>query len=121
MSVEIALWTTAGLLVTAALAIFLGRGPAGRPVVYLLCLALSAAGFASALAGLLGAEAGAKALVLPLGIPWIGAHFRVDALSAFFLVVVNLGGATASLYGLGYGRHEAEPDFQSCLFSGHKT
>lgn len=27
----------------------------------------------------------------------------------FFLVVVNLGGALASLYGLGYGRHEATP------------
>ena len=26
-----------------------------------------------------------------------------------FLVVVNLGGATASLYGLGYGPHEREP------------
>ena len=37
-------------------------------------------------------------VVLPLGLPWIGAHFRIDALSAFFLVVVNLGGAAASLY-----------------------
>ena len=50
------------------------------------------------------------ALVLPLGLPWIGAHFRLDALSAFFLVVVNLGGAAASLYGLGYGRHEPAPE-----------
>ena len=41
--------------------------------------------------------------------PWIGAHFRLDALAAFFLVVVNLGGAAASLYGLGYGRHEHAP------------
>ena len=30
---------------------------------------------------------------LPLGLPWLGAHFRIDALSAFFLVVVDLGGA----------------------------
>jgi formate hydrogenlyase subunit 3/multisubunit Na+/H+ antiporter MnhD subunit len=48
-------------------------------------------------------------LVLPLGLPWLGAHFRLDALAAFFLVVVNLGGATASLFGLGYGRHEEAP------------
>ena len=47
--------------------------------------------------------------MLPLGLPWIGAHFRLDALAAFFLVVVNLGGATASLYALGYGRHEEAP------------
>ncbi|MFZ1908265.1 MAG: hydrogenase 4 subunit B, partial [Burkholderiales bacterium] len=41
--------------------------------------------------------------------PWLGAHFRLDALAAFFLVVVNLGAAGASLYGLGYGRHEESP------------
>src|SRR5205814_2578137 len=54
--------------------------------------------------GLLG-----EGLVLPIGLPWLGAHFRVDALSAFFLVIINLGGAAASLYGLGYGRHEEAP------------
>jgi formate hydrogenlyase subunit 3/multisubunit Na+/H+ antiporter MnhD subunit len=42
-------------------------------------------------------------------LPWIGANFRLDALSAFFLIVVNLGGAVASLYALGYGRHETSP------------
>ena len=46
---------------------------------------------------------------LPLGLPWIGAHFRVDSLSAFFLVVVNLGAAGASIYAIGYGRHETAP------------
>src|SRR3546814_14260052 len=45
-------------------------------------------------------------LILPIVLPWLGAHFRLDALAAFFLVVVNLGGAAASLYGLGYGCHE---------------
>ena len=49
-------------------------------------------------------------VVLPLGLPWIGAHFRLDALAAFFLAVVNLGGAAASVYGLGYGRHERAPE-----------
>ena len=44
---------------------------------------------------------------LPLGLPWIGAHVRIDALSAFFLVVVNLGGAAASLFALGYGAPRA--------------
>ena len=48
-------------------------------------------------------------VTLPVGLPWLGAHFRLDALAAFFLVVVNLGGAAASLYGLGYGHHEPAP------------
>ncbi len=46
---------------------------------------------------------------LPLGLPWLGMHFRIDALSAFFMVVVNLGGIAAGIYGIGYGRHESHP------------
>ncbi len=48
-------------------------------------------------------------MTLPLGLPWIGAHFRLDPLAAFFLFVVGLGGAGASCYALGYGGHEPEP------------
>src|SRR5205085_980829 len=44
------------------------------------------------------------------GLPWLGAHFRIDALAAFFLVVVNLGGAAASLFAVGYGQHEHAPE-----------
>ena len=62
-----------------------------------------------ALLGLLGISNGPSATTLPLGLPWLGAHFRIDALAAFFLVVVNLGGAAASLFALGYGRHEQSP------------
>ncbi len=64
---------------------------------------LAAVGLASLLGG------APSAVKLPLGLPWIGAHFRFDALSSFFLVVVNLGGAGTSLYALGYGRHEEAP------------
>ena len=46
----------------------------------------------TALYALIGQIAG-RDMVMPVGLPWIGAHFRLDALSAFFLVVVNLGGA----------------------------
>ncbi|MFA5122607.1 hydrogenase 4 subunit B [Zavarzinia sp.] len=100
------LWAVAGFLALALLAIALhGRDGATR-IVYGGTLALSLA--ATAVAGLaLGAAA--SATVLPVGLPWIGAHFRVDALSAFFLLVIDLGGAAASLYALGYGRHEHEP------------
>jgi formate hydrogenlyase subunit 3/multisubunit Na+/H+ antiporter MnhD subunit len=75
----------------------------------------AAALLASAVALFLGASlllhggARAEGFALPLGLPWLGAHFRIDALAALFLVVVNLGGLTASLYGLGYGRHEEAP------------
>lgn len=47
--------------------------------------------------------------VLPLGLPWLGAHVRVDALSAYFLVVANGLAAVASLFALGYAPHDAEP------------
>lgn len=47
-----------------------------------------------------------EALTLPLGLPWLGAHFRLDALSAIFLAIVNLGAASACIYALGYGGHE---------------
>lgn len=47
---------------------------------------------------------------LPLGLPWLGAHFRLDALAACFLVVVNLGGTIASLFAWNYGQHEQTPE-----------
>ena len=47
-------------------------------------------------------SAGGSDLTLPLGLPWLGAHFRLDRLGAFFLLVVNLAGALASLYASGY-------------------
>jgi formate hydrogenlyase subunit 3/multisubunit Na+/H+ antiporter MnhD subunit len=69
---------------------------------------LAAIVFLVAFAHLIAADQAAT-LVLPLGLPWIGAHFRLDALAAFFLAVVNLGAVAASVYGLGYGRHEQAP------------
>jgi formate hydrogenlyase subunit 3/multisubunit Na+/H+ antiporter MnhD subunit len=46
---------------------------------------------------------------LPLGLPWIGMRFRIDTLSAYFLAVIDLGGAAASIYAIGYGAHEKTP------------
>jgi hydrogenase-4 component B len=72
--------------------------------VFLICVLL----FGAALQRLI-ATPPAEALILPLGLPWLGAHFRIDALSAFFLAIVNFGAAAASFYALGYGRHEKAP------------
>jgi formate hydrogenlyase subunit 3/multisubunit Na+/H+ antiporter MnhD subunit len=96
----------AGLLGVAVLAVLLGRSKPGTPLVYGACLVISAIACANAFLRI-GAEP--WAITLPLGLPWLGAHFRVDALAAFFLIVVNLGGAAASLYSIGYGRHESAP------------
>ncbi|MBV9239478.1 MAG: hydrogenase 4 subunit B [Xanthobacteraceae bacterium] len=104
----------AGLACVAALfaiglvAIAIGRSRAGTTVVYGASLLVSSAALLFALADLILANAPAS-ITLPLGLPWIGAHFRIDALAAFFLIIVNLGGAIASIYALGYGAHEASP------------
>src|SRR5947208_10405466 len=98
----------AGLLGLAVLAIVLSRSKIATTVIYGATLAISAIALAGALRSLLGGT-DATALTLPVGLPWLGAHFRLDALASFFLVVINLGGASASLYGLGYGHHDPAP------------
>jgi hydrogenase-4 component B len=96
-----------GLLLCLSVAgAFVAQAPSGRNIVYggSLCISLL-----SLLAALLSLGAQPSVVTLPLGLPWIGAHFRLDPLAAFFLLVVGLGGAGASLYALGHGRHEHEP------------
>src|SRR5262245_2475898 len=109
MAVVTILWCVLALLLIAVVAPVMGRSGIARQVVYVTCLAASVIALAGAALGLLASRASDELLTLPLGIPWIGANFRVDVLAAFFLVVVNLGAAAASVYGLGYGRHEAAP------------
>ena len=105
MSLALILILIVLLLATAVVAVVLRRN--ATDVVYGTCFALSALALTLALAALLSRHD--AVLILPLGLPWIGAHFRLDALAAFFLTVVNVGGAAASAYGLGYGRHEQAP------------
>ena len=108
MALTFTLSCAAALIVISALSLALGHGAAGRIVVYGGALLVSTTGLAVGLAQLLG-QAPDESLTLPLGLPWIGAHFRLDPLSAFFLAVVNLGAAVASLYALGFGKHESAP------------
>jgi formate hydrogenlyase subunit 3/multisubunit Na+/H+ antiporter MnhD subunit len=108
MPAFIAVWCVAGLLAVAAVSIVLGRWPFGSLLTYGVSLAISLVGLAAALAHLLAGSA-PDTLSLGLGLPALGAHVRVDALTAFFLTVTNLGGSVASLYALGYGRHEEAP------------
>lgn len=109
MTLTLMLSGIAALLVIPVLAVIGGRSPVTVRIVYGTCLACSLALLVFAAAHLLGVGAPVSA-TLPLGLPWLGAHFRIDALSAFFLAVVDLGAATASLFALGYGRHEPAPE-----------
>ena len=79
-------------------------------MVYGVCLGTSVVALVIAAASLIGGRALGAEIELPIGLPWLGSHFRLDPLAAFFLVVVNLGATTASLYGLGYGSHEQAPE-----------
>jgi hydrogenase-4 component B len=83
------------------------RSIAGRILVYGGSVCVSAGFVWTGFAGLSGPV---QRLLLPLGLPWIGTHLRLDALSGFFLILVGIGGAGASLFALGYGRHEAHPE-----------
>ena len=85
---------------------------AGR--AYLSNVVYAASGVLSALLALTGlwvltGQYAASTYALPIGLPWIGSHLRLDALASFFLIVLGLGGAIISAYSIGYGRHEEDP------------
>lgn len=94
------------------------RWLAGRsPMIYGASAAICAA---LALTGgwTLATEAAASSLRVPVGLPWLGSHLRLDALSAAFLTLLGIGGAAASVYAIGYGRHEHEPNRVLPFFPG---
>ena len=108
MMLTIALACAAALLALAVVAVALCRFAAATRIVYGACMVVTAISLVAAAAHLLG-DAPPLTVTLPLGVPWLGAHFRLDALSAFFLIVVDLGALSASLFALGYGEHETAP------------
>ncbi len=108
MTVTLVLSCVAVLLALAAGAVVIARAAWAPALVYGACLAACLLALGAASIHLLGG-APPSAVTLPLGLPWVGAHLRIDALSAFFLCVVDLGAAAASLFALGYGRHEEAP------------
>ena len=107
MTVAYTLYGVGALAFLFPLALVFGSTRYATTIVYSATLVVSLILCIVVLASL--GQAQPSGIVLPLGLPWLGAHFRIDTLSAFFLLIVNLGGATASLYALGYGQHEEEP------------
>src|SRR5690606_41181285 len=109
MAIGAVLTCVAALLALAALGVAVHSRPGATRFVYSVCIALSSAILIVAVARLLMWQSPDPAATLPIGLPWVGARFRIDALSAFFLAVINFGAAAASLYALGYGEHEEHP------------
>jgi formate hydrogenlyase subunit 3/multisubunit Na+/H+ antiporter MnhD subunit len=93
----IAAWLVIGLL---------GLARAGdlKFVSRLLFPAGAAVGLALAIVAVLAVGAPASTAVLPLGLPDLPFHLRVDALSAFFLLLLGSAGAAISLFSAGYFR-----------------
>ncbi|MGA9081816.1 MAG: proton-conducting transporter membrane subunit, partial [Pseudolabrys sp.] len=102
-----ALYGVAALLALAPIAVALAASPRASNVIYVASLLVTLA------LGVIGLmclfERTVSIATLPLGLPWLGAHFRIDALAAFFVIIVNLGGAAASLFAIGHGSHEESP------------
>jgi formate hydrogenlyase subunit 3/multisubunit Na+/H+ antiporter MnhD subunit len=96
-----ALAVALGLLVVCALcAAALPRR--ALAIVYPVCIAAAAvAGLTDLVTLLSGSVSTAQ---LPLGLPTVNLRFRLDPLSAFFGLVVNLGVISACVYGLGLNR-----------------
>jgi formate hydrogenlyase subunit 3/multisubunit Na+/H+ antiporter MnhD subunit len=69
-------------------------------ITYPLCLVAALLATGADLFALFGAEPITARVAL--GLPSIGLRFRLDALSAFFGVVINIGVFAACLYGLGF-------------------
>jgi len=103
-----ALFCVGALLALSPIAVVLSTSSRANGIVYAPCLIITLTLAAVGAISLLGQQP--SSIVLPVGLPWLGAHFRIDALAALFLVVVNLGGAAASMFALGYGQHEHAPE-----------
>jgi formate hydrogenlyase subunit 3/multisubunit Na+/H+ antiporter MnhD subunit len=105
----------------AAASVFTSSRPRASSLLYIGNALIATAAFLSAFSALIG-SAGTDLVSLPVGLPWVGAHFRTDPLSLFFLAVINFGAAAASLFAVGYGRHDHEPHrilpFYSAFLAG---
>ena len=96
----------AALLALAAAGLPLARLPRG-PVIFYFLSALVAAGAALS-GGFALWKGGVTVVSMPIGLSEAGICLRIDALSATFIVIVNVAIALASLYAMGYGQEEKE-------------
>lgn len=67
-------------------------------------LLLAVSGLITAATGITGLLSPPNAIILPLGLPWLPMHLRLDALAGFFLVVIGLSLISVAVYSVGYLR-----------------
>ncbi len=97
------------LLAIGPMGVAAARGRSGHLFIYPVSFLASGAIALAAGAMLLHPPAEPPIAILPLGLPWLEAHFRIDALAAYFLLLVNLLAAIVAIFAIGYGRDEEEP------------
>ncbi|TLS75797.1 hydrogenase 4 subunit B [Mariprofundus erugo] len=73
-----------------------------RAIMCLLLAITAALAVAAGISGLLGSHG---QTTLPLGLPWMPMHVRIDALAAFFLLLIGALLLPAAIYSQGYLRH----------------
>ena len=93
----IAAWLTIGVL-----AIISVRD--ARRIIRLLFILGSGVGLLLAVVAFTAIGQVPQSLVLPLGLPDLPFHLRLDSLSAFFLLLLGVTGAGISLFSAGYFR-----------------
>ena len=87
-----------------------------RLVAHVLFPAGGAIGIALLAVGLDAVWSQPESLVLPIGLPGLPFHFRLDALSALFLMVLGGAGAGVSIFSAGYFRRsEGTPPGLLCF------
>ncbi len=109
MSVDVILSAIACLFAASLVALLSGRARFGTSLVYGICFVVCFFIAGESLTTLLNGVKEASTYELPVGLPLFHSHFRMDLLSTFFLLVINLLGGLASLFGIEYGHHEKEP------------
>ncbi|MDQ6969225.1 MAG: hydrogenase 4 subunit B [Mariprofundus sp.] len=72
----------------------------------LLCGLLGLTGLLACAAGFSGLMNDGGNIILPLGLPWLPMHLRVDMLGAFFLLVIGVLVFPVAIYSYGYLKHE---------------
>lgn len=102
MALTIGLAAMALTLLAAIVSPFLGRCACAQR--FAVSLLLAAAGGLAVVAGflmlLIQEEAGT--MLLPIGLPWLPMHLRMDALSGFFLLTIGSLLAPVGIYSVGY-------------------
>jgi len=99
---DLSLSALAVALGAALLSLLLAAYPAWVRRLAFLLLALS--GLLAVAAGLQGLLAPPQAVTLPIGLPWLPMHLRLDALGGFFLLTIGLLVFAVALYSIGYTR-----------------